>query len=178
VKKQNHRRGSAQHQSIPESLRSILDPFRSCFTGPRFRNFTFLVLARLYRSPKRCPEAEYKKRTEIAREMVLTLSKWLPGDRHLHLTGDREYACKTVLRGLDPGIEFTGPMPMDALLYGPRPRYKGRGRPRLRGKRLPSPKRRAADPEANWRRVKLTLYGRRTELLVQTWTCLWYTATG
>lgn len=305
MNKKNHRRGSAQLQSIPESLESLTQSFRCCFTKPSFRNFTLLlvgwilcrrrrwitkvataggalesthlstlyrffssapwepghvgrqllrlllgflpqtievmvddtlcrragprifgismhhdgaassygtgasgkysnlacghswvvlsvrvplpwnerglavpILARLYRSPKRCSVAEYRKRTEIAREMVHTLAKWLPADRGLHLTGDREYACKTVLRGLDPSIEFTGPMPMDAMLYEPSPGYQGRGRPRLKGKRLPSPKARAGSSKANWRRVKLTLYGRKTDLLVQTWTCLWYTATG
>lgn len=142
------------------------------------RGLAVPILARLYQSPKRCPEAEYRKRTEIAREMVHTLAKWLPADRELHLTGDREYACRTVLRGLDPKVAFTGPMPMNAMLSEPSSGYQGLGRPRLQGKRLPSPKIRAADPKAHWCRIKLTLYGRTTELLVQTWTCLWYTATG
>jgi len=142
------------------------------------RGLAVPIISRLYRSPKRCSKAEYRKRTELARDMVNTLAAWLPADRALHLTGDREYACKTVLRNLDPSIEFTGPMPMDALLYARVPAYQGRGRPRVRGKQLPNPKARAADRKAKWRRVKLNLYGRRTSLLIQTWTCLWYTATG
>lgn len=135
------------------------------------------VLARLYRSPKRCPPSEYKKRTQLAREMVEILNSWLPEGRTLHLTADREYACRTVLRGLDTKIQFTGPLPMDALLYGPVPMYSGFGRPRVHGERLPSPKERAQT--GRWERVSVVLYGGRvTELLVQTWTCLWYTATG
>ena len=137
------------------------------------------VLARLYRSPKRCPEAEYSKRTQLAREMVETLLEWLPEGRTLHLTGDREYSCRTVLRDLDTKAQFTGPLPMDALLYGPVPEYGGRGRPRVHGKKVASPKQRAQRGSSKWKRVSVILYGdRRTELLVQTWTCLWYTATG
>jgi hypothetical protein len=135
------------------------------------------LLARLYRSPKRCPASEYKKRTEIAREMVNLLAEWLPDDRSLHLTGDREYACKTLLRGLSANIDFTGSMPMDALLYKPTPQYRGIGRPRVHGTRLPSPKARAQSTRG-WTKLELKLYGHNTKLLVKTWTCLWYTATG
>lgn len=136
------------------------------------------LLARLYRSPKRCPEAEYKKRTQLAREMVVTLARWLPQGRSLHLTGDREYACRTVLRDLEPTIHFSGPIPMDALLYGPVPAYSGIGRPRVHGERVPSPKQRA-QRRAKWKKISVVLYGdRASELLIQSWTCLWYTATG
>jgi hypothetical protein len=135
------------------------------------------VLARLYRSPKRCPASEYRKRTELAREMVEILANWLPEGRTLHLTGDREYACRTVLRELDTKIQFTGPMPMDALLYGPVPKYRGLGRPRVHGGRVASPQQRAQ--RGKWERVSVVLYGDRSiQLLVQTWTCLWYTVTG
>ena len=141
------------------------------------RGLSVPILVRLYRSPKRCSDREYRKRTELARSLVMILSKWLPPGSTLHLTGDREYACKTLLRDLDPEIEFTGPMPMDAMLFGPVPKYAGMGRPRCRGKRLPSPKARARSTRG-WTKLELKLYGRNTKLLVKTWTCLWYTATG
>jgi len=137
------------------------------------------LLMRLYRSPKRCPKALYQKRTQLAREMVEVLASWLPDGRRLHLTGDREYACRTVVRGLEARIDFTGPMPMDALLYGLTPKYSGRGRPRLKGARLPNPSQRAAHRDAQWKRVRVELYGQRpTELLLLSWICLWYTAAG
>jgi hypothetical protein len=137
------------------------------------------LLMRLYRSPKRCPEILYRKRTELAREMVEVLASWLPEGRQLHLTGDREYACRTVVRGLEDGVDFTGPMPMDALLYGLTPKYSGRGRPRLKGARLLNPKQRAAHRDTKWREVSVALYGRcPTKLLLLSWVCLWYTAAG
>jgi hypothetical protein len=136
------------------------------------------ILLRLYRSPKRSSKAEYRKRTELAREMLEILSGWLPEKRTLHLTGDREYACKTLLRGLSKKTEFTGPMPMDAMLSGPTPKYHGRGRPRLRGRDLLNPRRHVARYKTEWSRVQVPLYRREVTLLLQTWTCLWYTATG
>jgi len=137
------------------------------------------LLMRLYRSPKRCPEDLYRKRTELAREMVEVLASWLPKGRKLHLTGDREYACRTLVRGLGPEIDFTGPMPMDAMLYEPTPKYSGRGRPRLKGDRMLNPKQRAAHEDTRWKKVSVDLYGGRpTKLLVLSWICLWYTAAG
>ena len=141
------------------------------------RRLSVPILARLYRSPKRCSGSEYQKRTELARSLTLILASLLPSGRTLHLTGDREYACRTLLRDLDREIQFTGPMPMNAMLFGPVPRYAGIGRPRCRGKRLPNPKARARSVRG-WAKLQPELYGRKTKLLVKTWTCLWYTATG
>jgi len=142
------------------------------------RGIAIPILVRLYRSPKRCSTREYRKRTELARELIEILARWLPEDRLLHLTGDREYACKTLLRKLDPKIQFTGPMPMDAMLFGPVPSYGGLGRPRVRGRRLPNPKARARSSRQSWEHLELTIYGRTVKLQVMSWTCLWYTATG
>lgn len=136
------------------------------------------VLARLYRSPKRCSKREYRKRTELAREMLQILAQWMPSGRVLHLVGDREYACKTVLRHMDNAIDFTGPMPMDAQLFGPVPQYRGIGRPRCRGRRLASPGQRIRCRPQDWRKIRFQAYRRSVALQVQTWTCLWYTATG
>ena len=136
------------------------------------------VLIRLYRSPKRCSTREYRKRTELARELIEILARWLPEGRVLHLTGDREYACKTLLRDLDPKVQFTGPMPMNAMLFGPVPKYRGIGRPRVRGQRLRSPKARSRRSRLSWERLELSIYGRTVKLRVMSWTCLWYTATG
>ena len=67
---------------------------------------------------------------------------------------------------------------MDARLFEPASEYQGLGRPRVRGDRLAKPEEYAADRDATWRKTDVDLYGRRLRLLVQTWTCLWYTATG
>ena len=138
------------------------------------------ILAKLYRSPKSCPKAEYRKRSEIARDLIEKLNSWIPSDRSLNLMGDREYACKTTLRGLDPSIEFTGPMPMNAMLYAPLPQdyRQKRGRHRIKGRKLPSPAQLAAKHPKAWVERKVRIYGKRVTLLTQDLTCLWYTATG
>ncbi len=55
--------------------------------------------------------------------------------------------------------------------------YQGFGRPRLMGPRVSSPRQRA-QKRSGWGRIEIELYGRRVELLVKTWVCLWYTVAG
>jgi hypothetical protein len=144
----------------------------------RERGLAVPVLFRLYRSKKRCSKAQYRKRTELAREMLELLCSWLPEDRSLDLAGDGEYACKTLVRVLPRGVVFTGPMSMNAALYAPvLKRTRGRGRPRVKGRRLRSPAQRAKRQE-KWVEHTIGLYGREVSILIQTWTCLWYTVSG
>ena len=138
------------------------------------------IHARLYRSPKRCPESEYRTRTELGAEMLEDVLRWLPNGRRLHLLGDREYACRTLLRELDERIDFTGPMPLDAALYASHdgtPQV-GRGRKRLKGARLSSPQVTVTKRPSSWKTQRVQMYGRAVRLQMQSWTCLWYTATG
>jgi len=140
------------------------------------RGIALPVVLRLYRSKKRCPKEQYTKRTKLAFEMLTLLCSWLPEDRELDLVGDGEYACKTLLRQLPDGVVFTGPMAMDAALYAKPRRHAGPGRPRVKGRRLRSPKERAQ--RGTWRKRRMRLYGHEVTILIQTWTCLWYTVTG
>ena len=139
------------------------------------RGWAVPILFRLYRNVHRCPRAEYQKRTELAAELVALLASWLPEDKTLHLTGDGEYACRTVVRALPPGVVFTGPVCLDAALYKRPGRSRPRGRPRVKGQRLPNPERIATSKRRGWRRVSLTLYGREVTLLVWSRIGLWYT---
>lgn len=137
------------------------------------------VAFRLYRSKKRCPKSQYRKRTELARESVASLNKLIPEDRRILLLGDTEYACREVVRGLPERIVFVGPMNMDAALYAPPPpKQKGRGRPRVKGKRLSSPKQLIAANKIPWESQEMLLYGKTVMVLVKTQTCLWYTVAG
>jgi len=88
------------------------------------------VLARLYRSKKRCPAEEYRKRTEIAAEMVTVIAGWVPADKRLVVVGDSEYSCRTVARGLPAGTVLVGRLCQDAALFAKPGPYEGRGRPR------------------------------------------------
>jgi len=83
------------------------------------------IAFRLYRSKKRCPKEQYRKRTQLAREMVEEINTWLPQNRTVILVGDTEYACREVVRGLPRRIEFVGPMSMD-VTRDPRGRIEDR----------------------------------------------------
>lgn len=142
------------------------------------RGLAIPFMIRLYRSKKRCPKAVYRKRTEMAAEIVRIVASWVPHDRRLHVVGDGEYACKNVVKTLPERVVFTGPMLMDAALYDQpdtRPRV---GRPSKKGKRKPSPKTLADRASIPWKELILTIYGQQVSLLVKAQKCLWYTVAG
>ncbi len=141
------------------------------------RGLAIPFLFRLYRSKKRCPKHKYRKRTVIAAEMIELVASWLPSGRTLHFVGDSEYACKTVVRRLPDNVLFTGPMCMDAALHEPPPSYSGMGRPRVVGKRLPSPKE-IAKSKSRWKKLTLVIYGRTVIINVKSMRCLWHTVAG
>jgi len=136
------------------------------------------VLFRLYRSKKRCPESEYSKRTELAREMLELMRAILPPQKRLLLAGDSEYACQTLLRDLPPGIDFVGPIHKRAALHGPVKGYAGMGRPRKKGAREASPKERFGNKGGRWRNVTVTIYGRVVKLQYKVFTTRWTKALG
>ncbi len=137
------------------------------------------IAFRLYRSKKRCPKENYRKRTQLAREIVEEINTWLPRDRAVVLVGDTEYACREVVRGLPRRIEFVGPMSMDAALFDPPPaNVKGRGRPRKKGRRLLSPKQLIVTEHIPWESHEMLLYGKTVTVLTKTQACLWYTVAG
>ncbi len=134
-------------------------------------------LFRLYRSKRNCPKKKYRKRTEIAEQMIALVNSWLPEGRQLHIVADSEYACKTIVRELPKGVVFTGPMSMDAALYEQPGDYQGRGRPQCKGKRLPSPSE-LARSRTPWTELTLAIYGKEVDVKVKTMICLWYTVAG
>lgn len=132
---------------------------------------TVPVLTRLHRSKRRCPAEEYRKRTELAAEMVAVIAGWLPADKRLVVVGDSEYSCRTVARRLPAGTALVGRLCQDAALFAEPAAYQGRGRPRTRGERLPSPAQLCKEAQG-WERRRIVLYGREVELLIKTGVCL------
>ena len=138
------------------------------------------VLSRLYRSKRTAPKSLYKKRTKMASEMIKTVTEWLPEHKRVHITADGEYACQTVVKDLPAGIDFTGPMGMNAAIYE-LPTEKGRkqkGRPRLKGKRLPTPKKLAEDKKVPWQKQTVCIYGREIEVFFKSLVVIWYRVAG
>ncbi|HHM12646.1 MAG TPA: hypothetical protein ENJ16_03770 [Planctomycetaceae bacterium] len=130
---------------------------------------------RLYRSKKNCPPKSYRKRTELAKDIIALVESWLPNNHSLHVLGDAEYACKTVVRNLPKEVAFSGPMNMLAALFDQPIERKGRGRPALRGKRLLSPRELAKSKATPWTEVTVKMYGAKVTMLTKTAVCLWYT---
>lgn len=145
------------------------------------RAWALPVLFRLYRNLRECEKkrAAYKKKTELAREMIDELVSWV-GGRRIELAADSAYCNDTVCRGLADNVVLFGAMRPDAVLTEvPKPRDKtANGRPRVRGKLLRKPERVARDGRTPWRTVKATLYGRTTTVRYKPVDAQWYRATG
>jgi len=141
------------------------------------RGWAIPVLFRLYRPPRRCPKASYRKRSELAAELIALLASWLE-DRRLDVTGDGAYCCKTVLRALPAHARFVGPLPLNAALYETGSRLScRRGRPRRKGYRVASPQARLAQ-RAGWEEMEIVLYGRPVRVRLFTCVCVWYPSAG
>jgi hypothetical protein len=118
-----------------------------------------------------------KKITDWARQLVYQVRHWLP-ERTLIFVGDSTYAaldflhdCQTLLK---PVTVITR-LRLDAALYTPAPPYPGQGRPRKKGKRLPTPQQVIDHPKTAWTRVTLPWYNHQPRALdIATGTAVWY----
>lgn len=111
----------------------------------------------------------HKKLTDWARQMVLQLRRWLP-QRALVVVADSSFAVISLLwrtTQLAQPICMIVRFRLDAALYEPAPprRPHQKGRPRLKGKRLPTLAQMAENKRTKWQRVALSQWygqGRRT----------------
>ncbi|TWP32178.1 IS701 family transposase [Leekyejoonella antrihumi] len=108
-----------------------------------------------------------------ATEMLEQLTDWQP-NRRFHLVADGAYAT---LVGADlPRVDVTSRMRRDAALYeAPPPRTGKRGRPRLRGQRLPTPTQLSElTPDDQWTTIYADQRGTTITRLVHVRDVLWY----
>jgi hypothetical protein len=114
-------------------------------------------------------------RLELARIMICRLSDALPGHK-IHVVADAAYAGKA-LRGLPTRATWTTRLRKDAALHALPPAPTGRrGRPRVRGDRLPSLAQLAAS--LTFTTCTVTRYRRTETVQAATLTCLWYSVFG
>jgi len=139
------------------------------------------VLFRLYRNQKDCIRRghHFRKKTELARDLIEIMSRWAPG-RTVHVTTDSAYCNDTLMRRLPPTIHIVGAIRPDAVLTAlPTAGASGRpGRPRVRGRRLPSPKILAKSDATPWRRCRADLYGKLRTIHYKTIDAQWYRGCG
>jgi DDE superfamily endonuclease len=138
---------------------------------------TILAPSRRYDQKR---QHRHKTLPDWGRQMLLPLRRWLP-ERRLVLVADSGYAALDFLGGWANrrhAITCITRLRLDAQLYAPAPpRYPGQiGRPRRKGKRLPSLRQRVTDPKTRWRRITVPHWygvGPRT-IQVATGTAVWY----
>jgi len=122
----------------------------------------------------------HKKLTDWARQMLLQVRRWLP-KRALVVVADSRFAALELLWAvgqMPQPLCRTTRLRLDAALYEPAPpRQPGaKGRPRLKGKRLPTLAQGLAEPNTPWTRVRVSHWygaGERVLELVSD-TAVWY----
>lgn len=128
---------------------------------------------RYYERSARAP----KKLADWARQMIFQLRRWLP-ERELVVVGDNTYAVLDLLhacQSLPNPVTVVARLRMDAALYEPAPPYSGVGRPRKKGKRLPTLQQRLDDPDTTWQLVSLKWYdGQQREMELASGTAVWF----
>ena len=132
-----------------------------------------------------CPSQRYdeqrgrahRKLTDRARQMILLVARWLPG-RDLVVTADSSFAALELLEAVRTHVAVVTRLRLDAALYAPAPvrKAKQNGRPRKKGRRLPTLHQVANDRMTCWQRVTVHGWygqGERTVEVVSG-TCVWY----
>jgi SRSO17 transposase len=125
-----------------------------------YRCFCLPILFRLYRSQQtvRRQGGAYRTRPELAVELLDLLGARLAA-RPFHVVADSTYGGQSVLKQLPPNADLTSRLLLDARLYEAAPprRCGQNGRPRKRGKRLPTPRQML---QSRAQRVSVDVYGR------------------
>jgi hypothetical protein len=133
------------------------------------------------------PSARYYKRTkhhhktltDWARQMIYQLRRWLP-KCELVVVGDNSYAVLDLLHAcqrLANPVTLVARLRLDAALYEPAPPYSGRGRPRQKGRRLPTLAALLTAETTEWTQQHVTWYQGSVRLMeIATGVALWYRA--
>jgi hypothetical protein len=120
---------------------------------------------------------QHKKLTDWARQMILTVRRWLP-NREMVVVSDSSFAALELLDAVREQVCMITRLRLDAALYNPAPKRKPKqnGRPRLKGKRLPTLEKLISRKSTRWERVIMAgWYGEpQREVEIATDTCVWY----
>lgn len=127
------------------------------------RPFCLPVLFRLYLNKKAAEKwrRRYRSRPELAVEMLRVLCNHRR-NRHFHAIADSAYGGQSVLDHLPSNCDLTSRLLLNARLFDAPPQPAGtRGRPRKRGRQLPTP---AEMLDRRARRTALNIYGRQQKM--------------
>jgi DDE superfamily endonuclease len=130
----------------------------------------------------RCSESHGKRHktlTDWARQAILQTKRWLP-HRRLIIVLDAAGAALKLLAEVRQHVCVVTRLRLDANLFQPAPsRQRGqRGRPALKGRRLPKLSAVLANKKTVWRPVVVSQWynAQRRKLLTATGTAVWYNA--
>jgi hypothetical protein len=145
---------------------------------PRWKLIRWVLPAAfaLYRKKSDCdPNHPFATRQVLAARMVCQMADALPG-MEIRVAADGAYATRAMVTNLPEHVSLVSRLRRDAALYAlpPARRPGQRGRPRLKGKRLPSPRHLAARRKKGWTTVTLLKQGRTVQRQILGITCLWY----
>ncbi len=121
---------------------------------------------------------QHKKITDWARQMIFQLRRWLP-HRALVVVADYSYAALEFLHACQTmanPVTIITRLRLDAALYEPAPPHAGQvGRPRKKGKRLPTLQAVLDDSQTEWQSVQVKWYdGRTRQMAITSQTAVWY----
>jgi hypothetical protein len=121
----------------------------------------------------------HKALTDWARQAIKQTKRWLP-DRRLVFVTDTGFAAIELLAAVYREVCVVTRLRLDANLFSPAPsRRRGqRGRPRLKGRRLPKLSAVLASKQTIWRPVIVSqwYHEQNRKLLTATGTAVWYNA--
>jgi hypothetical protein len=139
------------------------------------RPWALPLLVALYR-PQGDPPRRHKTPPQLLRQLLCVLLRWFP-DRHFIASADGNYATHEVARlaaRYPRRLTYVSHFYADANLYEPPPAYGGRGRPRRKGRKVPTPEQAVAAARRR-RRLTVAWYGGgRRDVAVVTGTGQWY----
>lgn len=117
---------------------------------------------------------------QLGAALVELTRSWLDRGRILRVVADISYTCEAVIRNRPQGVQFTGRVRKDSALYEPPvlPIDRPRGRPRTKGKRLPTPAEMFNDSTLPWREIPVISYGKQTTVQVHHLLAVWYHVLG
>src|ERR671910_911399 len=119
----------------------------------------------------------HKKLTDWGRQALLQVARWLPG-RRVVAVADSSFSAIALLRDLAPHLTVVTRLRLDACLCDPPPprRPRTRGRPPVKGARLPNLAERLRSRRTRWRRASINgWYGHRIRRLdLASGTALWH----
>ena len=132
-----------------------------------------------------CPSERYdeergirhRKLTDRARQAILLIQRWLP-NLDLVFVGDSSFAALDLLNAVREKVTVVSKLRLDAALYRKaRLRRAGQmGRPRKKGKRLPTLQAIMENRQTKWKKLRIrNWYGEANRgIEIKSGKCLWY----